>query len=349
MSHSSGIPASEGLRNTFGSAISSRDKRLIKAEIREEQIVETFSANVTDKNWEQDLETVQPLLEKEKACYILYRLDTEGPSGYNWVLFCYVPDKAKVKEKMLYASSRSNLKQQLGLSYFSDEVFGTIPGDFNAKGFAFHTASKKMDAPLTEQEQIRQQESQRATGEIYSGGQSTYVHGVAFPVLQDAMEAMNQLVKGSVNYVQIVLDCDAEKIKLDHSAKLSSFAEFQNHVPTAEPRFHYFAYAHDFEGQNITSFVFVYSCPDGSKNTKSAPVRQRMLYSSSKANVSNILSSFKVNIAAKFEINAPDDLAIETIIETIHPKQVEKEKGFSKPSRPGKGGARMTSKTEKKP
>jgi hypothetical protein len=27
---------------------------------------------------------------------------------------------------MLYASTRSNLKQQLGLNYFVDEVFGTV-------------------------------------------------------------------------------------------------------------------------------------------------------------------------------------------------------------------------------
>jgi hypothetical protein len=42
------------------------------------------------------------------------------------------------------------------------------------------------------------------SGEVYSGGASTYVHGVAFPIDGKAMDALGQLVSGSVNYVQIV-------------------------------------------------------------------------------------------------------------------------------------------------
>jgi len=148
--------------------------------IDNEQIVEVKSLPITSNTWDQDIDTIASHLDKDKACYILFCLDSQGPSGYHWVLMCYVPDLAKVKDKMLYASSRSNLKQQLGLSYFADEVFGTVPTDFSKKGYEHHVQSKKVEAPLTEQEQIKQQE--KTSGEIFSGGQSSYVHGVAFPV-----------------------------------------------------------------------------------------------------------------------------------------------------------------------
>ncbi len=56
---------------------------------------------------------------------------------------------------MIYASTRSNLKQQLGANFFSDEVFGTVASDFSKKGYEQHVTSKKMEAPLTEQEQLK--------------------------------------------------------------------------------------------------------------------------------------------------------------------------------------------------
>jgi len=324
------------------SALTSNNKRAIKALIKDHQVVEVASTPISSNTWEHDIEVVQQHFEKDAACYILFRLDSQGPTGYHWVLMCYVPDLAKVKEKMIYASTRSNLKQQLGATYFTDEIFGTVPGDFSKKGYEHHITSKKVEAPLTEQEQIKHQE--KTSGEIYSGGQSSYVHGVAFPVDEKAIQAMKDLAGGSVNYVQISIDCDKERILLDHTATIGGFGDLAEQISITEPRYHFFAYAHQYEGADTTSFVFLYSCPDGSKNTKSAPVKMRMLYSSSKANVSNLLSAANAQIGAKFEINAADDVTEEQIFEALHPKKAEQTKTFAKPIRPGKGGARLTKK-----
>jgi len=212
---------SESLKDSFGSSITARDKRLLKVQIENEQIVEVSSAPFNG-TWENDLKLVVDLLEKDKACFVLYRLDSDTAQ---FVLFCYVPDKAKVKEKMLYASTRSNLKQQLGLNYFVDEVFGTVLGDFTLEGYKHHVQSKKSEAPLTEREQLKKEELN--SGDIYSGGASTYVHGVSFPVENQATDALKKLVSGSLNYVQIAIDCDKEKVILDHSGSvdLNGFAQ----------------------------------------------------------------------------------------------------------------------------
>jgi hypothetical protein len=52
------------------------------------------------------------------------------------------------------------------------------------------------------------------SGEIYTGGASTYVHGVSFPVDQKAMDAVTQLKQGSLNYVQIVREFEWELISI---------------------------------------------------------------------------------------------------------------------------------------
>jgi len=335
MSHSSGIPVSSELRDSFGTSITSKEKRLFKVQIQNEQLVEVGSKPF-NSNWESDLGVVIELLDKDQASYIIFRNDSDTPQ---FILFCYVPDKAKVKDKMMYASTRSNLKQQLGLNYFVDEVFGTVSADFTLSGYKHHVESKKSEAPLTEHEQMRQQE--RSSGDVYIGGSSaTYVHGVAFPVENDAVNALKQLVGGSVNYVQIKIDCDAEKIKLDHSSNID-FDSLGSEVRPDEPRFHFFAYTHEFEGSNVTSNVFIYSCPDGSKGTKSAPVRMRMLYSSSKANVADVLTQAGGKVDGKIEVNTSEDITEEVLLNILHPQKEEKKAAFSKPSRPGKGGRKL--------
>jgi len=243
-----------------------------------------------------------------------------------------------VKEKMLYASSRHNLKQQLGLSYFVDEVFGTVVNDFSAQGYKHHINSKKSEAPLTEQEQIKKSELE--SGPVYSGGQTTYVHGVAFPVDNKATDAISQLLSGKLNYVQVAIDCDNEKVILDHSGSVD-LQGLLNEIPTTEPRFHFFAWEHEHEGQNVTSIVYIYSSPDGSNGTKSAPVKMRMLYSSSKANVGEIVKAVGGKIDGKLEINTSSDINEEILSNLIHPQKEEKKATFTKPSKPGKGARQL--------
>jgi len=337
MSHSSGIPVAASLKDCFGSTITSKDKRLIKVQIINEQLTEVVT-KPNSGSWEDDFPTVNELLDKEAASYILYRNDNGGDQ---WILLCYVPDKAKVKDKMLYASSRANLKQQLGSTYFIDEVFGTIPADFTLQAYKKHQEWKKSEAPLTEQEIMKKNELE--SGPVYSGGKSTYVHGVAFPVDAPVMDALQKLNKGSINYVQIGIDIEKEKIILDHAGTIEA-ASIADEISIEVPRFHFFGYKHNYEGNDLISIVYIFSCPDGSKGTKSAPVKQRMLYSSSKENVSNIMTNAGGKIEARLEINTPEDISEELVMNTLHPQKEEKKAAFSRPAKPGKGARTLIKK-----
>eukprot|EP01117_Protostelium_nocturnum_P004868 TRINITY_DN1763_c0_g1_i1.p1 TRINITY_DN1763_c0_g1~~TRINITY_DN1763_c0_g1_i1.p1 ORF type:complete len:337 (-),score=122.72 TRINITY_DN1763_c0_g1_i1:142-1152(-) len=334
MSHSSGIPVSSELKQTFTSANSDSQVRFIQARIVNDEIVPVLTGQ-KQSSGDQDLGNVVSLLKVDEASYVIYRFDD---NQHQWALFRYVPDRCKVKDKMLYASTVANLKQQLGNNFFVEEVHGTVPDDFSEKGYKHHTISKMTEAPLTEREQIKKAEAE--SGEIYSGGASTYVHGVSFPVETSAMDAIRAFLSGSVNYIQVAIDCQNEKIIADHSG-IVDVNSIQNEIPKNEPRFHFFAYEHQHEGQTITSNVFVFSCPDGSKGTKSAPVRMRMLYSASKANVGELLVAAGGKIDARFEVNAPEDFIEDDLVNQLHPKVEKKESSFSKPSRPGKGARKL--------
>jgi len=339
MSHSSGIPVSSKLSEAFGEALTSDKVRLIKAQIENEEIVPVGSLEISSNTEQDDLDKVPSFLEPNVPAYILFRQDEKGPNrGYLWILMCYVPDKAKVREKMTYAATRANMKRQLGSANFSTEIFGTVTGDFDRKGYAAFQAMQKADIPLTVGE--RQSAAEREQGVFVGGASTAYVHGVAFPVEQNVVKALEGLLSGSHNYVQITIDADAEKITLAGTKKLS-ISDLPDQVPSDEPRFHFFRYDHEHEGQQLKSIVMVYSCPDGSGGTKSAPVRLRMLYSSSKANIENILQSIGGKTDVKIEVNQKSEVTPEAIHLQLHPPKEEKKEAFAKPKGPTRGGKRL--------
>lgn len=69
---------------------------------------------------------VLSLIEKNQPCYILYRLDSKNELGYEWLFISWSPDTAPIREKMLYASTKSTLKQEFGTAQIKEEMHGTI-------------------------------------------------------------------------------------------------------------------------------------------------------------------------------------------------------------------------------
>jgi len=66
-----------------------------------------------------------------------------------------------------------------------------------------------------------------------------------------------------------------------------------------------------------------------------------MLYSSSKGRISELLTSSNGTIAIRLEINSGADLVEGDVFQQLHPLAVAKASGFSKPSRPSRGGRRL--------
>jgi len=285
-------------------------------------------------NYEQDFNLLPKHLVNGECCFILFRLDSNSNQGLEWVLMCYVPDNGKVRDKMVYASTRALMKQQLGSMYFVHDLFGTTSSDFTFKGYTEFVTMKKSEAPLTNSE--REKKENLESGEIYTGGTSSYVHGVSFAVEPKLEDAMKQFVNGSINYVRIAIDTKNEKTILDSTGKLELGA-IKNEINSKEPRFHIYAWKHDHEGSTLTSYIFLYSCPDGTSGSQSAPIKMKMLYSSSKASVEGILTNHGKEYAAKFELSGPDDFDTDNIKNTIHPPPRSLTSQFAKPQKPGKG------------
>jgi twinfilin-like protein len=310
----------------------------MKVQISDDLVMNLIDSVQENGSFEDDLSSIQSYFQQNEPCYVLARTDKKNQRDqYRWNLFCYVPDRAPVRMKMLYASSRSNLRTQLGDDYFTDEIFGTVPSDFNLQGYKSYIKHKESEVPLTREEEKIMEDKEQG---VFVGGGGTggaYSHGVKFPVDDDVNDAMEQLKSGTINYVQITIDIDAERVKLCDSLSIE-IGELGSYISLTEPRFHFYKYDHNFEGENVTSYIYIYSCPDGSGGTTSAPVKMRMLFSSSKQNVESLLTSRDVKVALKMEVNNGEDVNEDEILKVLHP-QKEVKKKINKPT--PRGGRKL--------
>jgi len=336
MSHSSGVRVSDELKTKFSDAVHNGGPRILKVIIQNEQTLVMVQSVNGSGSWEKDFDLTKDLLDPKVPSYLLFRTDEKNSQGkYQFYILRHVPDASPVRLKMLSSSTISTLKTEMGSNHFIDDIFGTTFDDFSTKGFQDYLKHKNAAVPLTSMEEQTAEELERGVFTGGAGTSSAYAHGVAFPVNDDALAAIDSLSRDEVNYVQIGIDANTERVILLDKGTIT-IDDCKTKVPLNEPRFHLFNWKHEHEGENFTSLIFCYSCVlSGAKGTISAPVKQRMLYSTSKANVMGVVESRGLSIAARIEVNSADEFSAAEVLPILHPAKAEGKKTFAKAKPPG--------------
>ena len=106
-----------------------------------------------------------PRLAPDEPLFIILRRYDGAP---RFVAVTYVPDAAKVRQKMLFASTRLSLVRELGSEHFRETIFATSADELTPAGFDKHDAHNALDAPLTEEErslgEVRRAEQEAGAG-----------------------------------------------------------------------------------------------------------------------------------------------------------------------------------------
>uniref|UniRef100_A0A8D8VYF0 Twinfilin n=2 Tax=Cacopsylla melanoneura TaxID=428564 RepID=A0A8D8VYF0_9HEMI len=343
MSHQTGITANEALRKFF-STIRDEKIRVFKVSIENEALVLSGHKKVVG-SWTQDFDKYVPdMIEDAQPCYILYRFDTKNETGgYDWLLIFWSPDESPVRQKMLYASTKSTLKQDFGSGQIKEEIHATVPTDATLHGFEIHKRAVKAPAPLTSAEEERKEQAKYdlpSQCEISVTTRTQTLSGVAFPLLSDAESSVHKLIKRKYNYVQFRIDLQEETINLVQSGEVT-LKQLPSMIPTDGARYHLFNFRHQHEGNMIDSIVFIYSMPG-----YSLPIKERMLYSSCKGPLLENLQQLGLTIDKKLEIDSGSELTEDFLLEELHPSKqaVADRPKFDKPKGPPNRGAKRITK-----
>jgi len=112
------------LVETLNKAKKGDSKKAVKIEIKDEVFVNSTdsSSNVSNFNGVADI------VPENEPCYILYKAD---PSQNKWIIVIWMPDGAKVRDRMIYASATDTIKKEFGYEYFLDDFQASTKEDFD--------------------------------------------------------------------------------------------------------------------------------------------------------------------------------------------------------------------------
>ncbi|KAJ3193175.1 Twinfilin-1 [Irineochytrium annulatum] len=277
MSHQTGIKPSQDLVAVF---IQANDGaiRAIKVEIHEETLIPRGSKDAQG-SVEEDFALLQDWCEDKSPCYILYRLDEKLPSDdFAWMLINYIPDAARVRDKMIQAATASTLQKELGDAKFVDYLHATSSREVSCEGYAAHTRHKNAAAPLTQKEEERQAYAMTETGaDIGTATRKANAAGIGLPVSSQVEGELRRLKDGDVSTVVLEVSLN-ETIELLNSSD-NAVTDLGSIVDSNKPCFVFSRYKYQFQSTSQTAFLFFYICPSASE------VKSRMMYSSSRASV----------------------------------------------------------------
>lgn len=215
------------------------------------------------KDWEKDFDKlIQPELEEDVPCYIIYRLDTKtSESGYNWMLISWIPDISTIRHKMIYASTKSTLKLEFGGSYLKEEYHATTPDEITFSGYQKNKMSMAAPTPLTQREE-EMNELRRSEIKTDVGVETRHqtLSGLICPITEAALKALEDLKRGGYNYLQFKIDLDKEEIQIVKADNIDVH-KLSSQVPNDHARFHIYLFKHSYDGDWLESFVFIYSMP----------------------------------------------------------------------------------------
>ncbi|KAJ7168187.1 hypothetical protein C8R43DRAFT_983364 [Mycena crocata] len=277
MSATSGIGVSPELSAEFSRAVDDRQTRFIKVSIQNESLVHDLSIPARG-SLQEDLAQLQDsenIIEQNTPAYLLTKLD-DPPA--EWLVIYYVPDTAKVRDKMLYASSRAQLLKSLGSTLFSDSIFATSKADLTAEAYAAHRRHVAAPKPLSASEQemadVRAAERQAGGLSAYQGSRARTSHigkTIGMPWASGLEDTVKGLGDGDDSVlVVLTIDMTSETIVL-HSTSPTAAADVGASLPSEGACYAFFAWKHAPSRRDI---VFIYSCPS------SCPVKHRMVYAS---------------------------------------------------------------------
>ncbi|XP_029289203.1 twinfilin-1a [Cottoperca gobio] len=337
MSHQTGIQAGNDVKDVFAKARSGDQYRVLKVVIDGEQLTMGTTGKAS-KKWDQEYDSlVVPLLEEDVPCYVLYRLDSTNNQGYEWIFVAWSPDNSTVRHKMLYAATRATLKKEFGGGHIKDEIFGNTKDEINLSGYRKYLASQAAPLPLTAaEEELRQIKLNEVQTDIGVDTKQQTLQGVAFPIHQDAIAALERFRDKRINYVQLEVDAVKELIRLSNTEP-TELKDLPMRIPKESARYHFFLYKHSHEGDYLESTVFIYSMPG-----YTCSIRERMLYSSCKNPLVDMVeNNLQIEIEKKLEIDNGDELTGDFLYDEVHPKQHAHKQAFAKPKGPtGKRGVR---------
>lgn len=304
----SGIVASQSVIDDFKSFETDHALSALILSI-EKEAIKVLNKIDNEGSFEEIWSKVQQYLTETSPRYIFIKKNL-GSDSKALIFISYVPDQSPVREKMIYASTKSNFLKQLPNYELIEKKY--LINDLDDISYDNYLELQKSDnaaAPLTAREinlkKIHSLEDEAAEfQQQQTGRRLVTMHNLnnmkQTLVEEDVFENLNNITEKFM--VSLKIDLNDETVKYngykDNIALENLIEVIQEDLAGPE----YIVYKKENNDN-----VFIYTCPSGSK------IKERMLYASTKQGLLKKLKENKIEIKKVIEVGDPVEIEITEI------------------------------------
>lgn len=281
-------------------------------------------------------------------------LPEEGSKDH-WLFVSWTPESSPVREKMIYASTKSTVKQEFGGgSIFADYFISTVE-DLSLENVEKYIERKQHirdghidlnELSISEQElqQVKMDEAALCADLLASAAtlkeKNKSLPNIEMPIADEAISALYNFKQGKSAYVQLSIDPKSETILLEKNEPLSGFDLAKRSISSLTPndhaRYHLVSYNHQHNKKQTKATLFIYSIP-----SSGCPVKERMLYSSVKNSLLQVIqeeSKIGIVVDKRIETDDPSELTEKFLYDELYPVEAapSSPQVFVKPKGPPK-------------
>ena len=215
------------VQEAFLSGQETKDIRIFKIKIADESLLIDTSIPKADSA-EKDFDTLllNSLVINEAALF-LFCLTDNAVDVSKWLLVAWIPEGCRVRDKMLYSSSKDDLKRTLGYGYFENEYAANEKADISWHQYQA-SLQKGFDATLlSEAEKLNLEERTLNQGES-TKSKASAMGVLPFEFSPESQEQIENFKNGKCNWLELTLV--TETVKFLSAEMLTDFTELANHV-----------------------------------------------------------------------------------------------------------------------
>lgn len=276
-----------------------------------------------------------------------------------WLFVSWTPESSSVRDKMIYASTKSTVKQEFGGGSIFADYFVASLEDLPVESVTKWVERKQHirgghvdlnELSLSEQElqQVKMDEAALCADLLAAAinqknQKSKSLPNIEMPIADEAITALYDFKQGNSAYVQLSIDPKSETILLERSEPASDFDLTKKSISSLSPkdhaRYHLVSYNHQHNKKQTKATLFIYSIP-----SSGCPVKERMLYSSVKNSLLQVIqeeSKIGITVDRRIETDDLSELTDKYLYEELYPADATQStpQAFAKPKGPSKTSA----------
>lgn len=255
----------------------------------------------------QDFNFLRQVLISTDASIVVFRKTFATPC---WSLLCWLPDPCSVRDKMIFSSSRDDVKNTFGKEYFIDgsdyTASSEIDLDFHTYNlFCSHRSGPK-DSEFRSAEEVLSSVEGMSFAKRNSATESLAVGVLPFEINEDLLMSLRQFKSTACMMIEMKLDGERMVISRTESIfNWGNYHEVMARLPRVEARFILFRVGtncNEVPNSCKSHIYFILYCPE------CCPVDIKMTVSSLKATLFRLVNEQGIHVNESVEICLYEDV-----------------------------------------